>query len=71
MRVFTPQELAKEAGNKYLGVLVAARYGRELNAIPRDAVPAGAEKKLTTQSLEALSGGSIDFELARRRGRRI
>jgi DNA-directed RNA polymerase omega subunit len=71
MRVFTPQELAKEAGNKYLGVLVAARYGRELNAIPRDAVPAGAEKKLTTQSLEALSAGSIDFELARRRGRRI
>ena len=71
MRVFTPQELAKEAGNKYLGVLVAARYGRELNAIPRDAIPAGAEKKLTTQSLEALTTGSITFELATRRGRRI
>jgi DNA-directed RNA polymerase omega subunit len=71
MRVFTPQELAREAGNKYLGVLVAARYGRELNAIPRDAVPAGAEKKLTTQSLEALAAGSIAFDLARRRGRRI
>ena len=78
MRVFTPLEVAKATantatplGSKYLGVLVAARYGRELNALPREAVPAGAEKKLTTQSLEALTNGSVDFELKQRRGRRL
>ena len=70
MRVFTPSEVADRTGSKYLGVLVAARYGRELNALPREAVPAGAEKKLTTQSLEALCNGNVDFELSRRRGRR-
>lgn len=79
MRVFTPLEVAKATvskteptGSKYLGVLVAARYGRELNALPRDAVPTGGnEKKLTTQSLEALTNGSVDFELKQRRGRRL
>jgi DNA-directed RNA polymerase subunit K/omega len=78
MRVYTPTEVAKATttpanttGSKYLGVLVAARYGRELNALPREAVPAGAEKKLTTQSLEALTNGSVDFELKQRRGRRL
>ena len=79
MRVYTPLEVAKATtgaggptGSKYLGVLVAARYGRELNALPRDAMPTGgAEKKLTTQSLEALTNGSVDFELKQRRGRRL
>jgi hypothetical protein len=38
-----------------------------LNAIPRDAVPAGLEKKLTTRSLETLTSGGIDFTLVKRR----
>jgi DNA-directed RNA polymerase omega subunit len=67
MRVFTPNEIARAANNKYLGVLVAARYARELNALPRDAVPAGLEKKLTTRSLETLTNGDIDFVLVKRR----
>ncbi|MEO5511820.1 MAG: hypothetical protein ABIV28_05480 [Longimicrobiales bacterium] len=78
MRVYTPIEVANATtstedptGSKYLGVLVAARYGRELNALPRDAMPAGSEKKLTTQSLEALTSGQVDFELKQRRGRRL
>ena len=37
MRVFTPVEVANSAGSKYLGLLVAARYARELNALPREA----------------------------------
>ena len=69
MRVFTPIEVAEKSGSKYLGVLVAARYARELNALPRDAVPAGIEKKLTTRSLETLTGGEIDFKLEKRRRR--
>jgi DNA-directed RNA polymerase subunit K/omega len=69
MRVFTPVEVASAAGSKYLGLLVAARYARELNALPREAVPAGLEKKLTTRSLEALTGNDIEFQLTKRRRR--
>ena len=68
MRVFTPIEAARNAqDSKYLGVLVAARYARELNALPKDAVPAGIEQKLTTRSLQALVAEDIHFRLVRRR----
>ena len=35
MRVFTPDEVATGTESKYLGVLVAAKYARELNTLPR------------------------------------
>jgi DNA-directed RNA polymerase omega subunit len=70
MRVFTPVEVAKSSGSKYLGVLVAAKYARELNALPREAVPAGLEKKLTTRALEALGSGEIEFRTTKRRRNR-
>lgn len=69
MRVYTPDELAGNSGSKYLGVLVAARYARELNALPSDAVPTQFEEKLTTRSLETLCSGNIEFSLAKRRRR--
>ena len=69
MRVFTPIEVAERAESKYLGVLVAARYARELNALPKDAVPSGLEKKLTTRSLETLVNGEVDYKLTKRRRR--
>jgi DNA-directed RNA polymerase omega subunit len=69
MRVFTPIEVAERSESKYLGVLVAARYARELNALPKDAVPAGIEKKLTTRSLETMVNGEIAFTLTKRRRR--
>jgi hypothetical protein len=52
-------------------LLVAAKYARELNALPKDAVPTGhREKKLTTRSLE--DGGGlrhrVHLEKRRRRG---
>ncbi|MGH8434843.1 MAG: hypothetical protein ACRERX_10225, partial [Pseudomonas sp.] len=53
--------------SKYLGVLVTARYARELNALPKDAVPAGLEKKLTTRSLETMLAKDIHFHLVKRR----
>jgi len=67
MKVFSPFEVAETAGgNKYLGVLVAARYARELNALPLDNSPYGAEK-LTTLALEELTSGHLEFRLVKRR----
>jgi len=67
VKVFTPLELAENTGSKYLGVLVSAKYARELNSLPRDLKPLGEEEKLTTRSLEALASGQIEFRLVGRR----
>ena len=67
MRVFTPDEVASHSYSKYLGVVVAAKYTRELNLLPREVLPLGEEKKLTTRSLEALTSGQIEFRLMKRR----
>lgn len=70
MRVFTPGEVVgqSKAANKYLGVLVAAKFARVLNEFPRDRSAKG-EKKLTTRSLEDLSSGDIEYKVVpRRRG---
>lgn len=66
MQVFTPIEVAESTQSKYLGVLVAAKYTRELNALPRDLKPLASEKKLTTRSLEALTTRQIEFRLVGR-----
>ncbi len=66
MKIYTPAESAKVAGNKYLGVLVAARFARYLNDFPRDRLPE-QEEKLTTTSLEALSNETLSYKLVRRR----
>jgi len=66
MRVFTPQEVTSHAANKYLAVLVAAKFSRVLNEFPRDRSKSG-EKKLTTRSLENLSQGDIEYRVVPRR----
>ena len=65
MRVFTPVEVAKQAGNKYVGVLVAAKFARFVNDFPKDR-SFQYEKKLTTTSLEHLSGGTRAASLLKR-----
>lgn len=68
MQVFTPVEVAKHASNKYLAVLVAAQFARNVNEFPRMG-STGREKKLTTRALEELSAGEIGFRIVpRRRG---
>lgn len=68
MRVFTPVEIAKHAANKYLGVLIAAKFARVLNEFPRDR-SSSKEKKLTTRALEELSGGGMNYRVVpKRRG---
>ena len=69
MRVFTPSEVAEHSANKYLGVLVAAKYARTLNEnqLFRDRGP--GEKKLTTRALEDVTTGAVEYRVVpRRRG---
>ncbi|HKK07630.1 MAG TPA: DNA-directed RNA polymerase subunit omega [Gemmatimonadota bacterium] len=66
MKVFTPDEVARVTGDKYRGVLVAATYARELNALPLETSPYGP-RKLTTVALEALTSGQLEFRLVARR----
>lgn len=66
MRVFTPVEIAKHAANKYLGVLIAAKFARVLNEFPRDR-SSSKEKKLTTRALEELTGGGMNYRVIPRR----
>lgn len=66
MQIFTPTEIANRAGNKYLGVLVAAKFARYVNDFPRDR-SIELEKKLTTRALEELASGRLTYRLVRRR----
>jgi DNA-directed RNA polymerase subunit K/omega len=65
MQIFTPTDVAHQAGNKYLGVLVAAKFARFVNDFPRDR--SVEEKKLTTRALESLGHGELTYRLVRRR----
>lgn len=67
MQVFTPTDVAKRAANKYLGVLIAAKYARLMNEFPR--AGDGREKKLTTRALEELTGEQgLEYRVVPRRG---
>lgn len=69
MQVFTPSDVARRAANKYLGVLVAARYARVLNEFPRISSDV-REKKLTTRALEELiTEDGIKYRVVPRRNR--
>ena len=66
MRITTPSEVAQKAGNKYLGVLVAAKFARYMNDFPKDQL-AESEAKLTPRALDSLVEGDLNYKLLRRR----
>lgn len=66
MHITTPHDVARRAGNKYLGVLVAAKFARYLNELPRDRIIL-REEKLTTKALDSLVKGDLEYKLVRRR----
>ena len=66
MRIITPFEVARQAGNKYLGVLVAAKFARYLNEFPKDHLARPSEK-LTTKAMQELVEGELNYKLLRRR----
>jgi DNA-directed RNA polymerase subunit K/omega len=65
MQVFTPDDVTQVSSNKYLGVLIAAKYARTLNEFPGASI--GREKKMTTSALEALSEGDVEYKLTARK----
>ena len=66
MQVFTPVEVAKHATNKYLAVVVAAKFARVVNEFPRDR-SSSREKKLTTRALEEMSSGNVTYRVLPKR----
>lgn len=66
MRIVTPAEVASQTQNKYLGVLVAAKFARFVNDFPRDR-SVDYEQKLTTRSMNELIQGRLKYRLVRRR----
>ncbi len=67
MRVFTPEEVAKDNESKYLGVLVAAKYAKELNKEGRNRRHYSQEtEKFTTRALVAITSGKLDYRLVKR-----
>jgi len=66
MRIVTPVEVADQTQNKYLGVLVAAKFARFVNDFPRDR-SVDFEKKLTTRALDELVAARLKYRLVRRR----
>jgi DNA-directed RNA polymerase subunit K/omega len=66
MRIITPSEVARQAGNKYLGVLVAAKFARFLNEFPKDQLAQQGEK-LTTKAMQELVDAKLSYKLLRRR----
>ncbi|MDR0787859.1 MAG: DNA-directed RNA polymerase subunit omega [Gemmatimonadota bacterium] len=72
MHVITPGQLAARADSKYLGVLVAAKFARNLNEFRRGQLadePATGEirEKLTTTALEAVARGTVQYSLSARK----
>lgn len=71
MEIFTPKEAAANAGTKYRSILVAAKFARLLNEIPKDRVIQWEEsdrtKKLTTLAMQKLVDGDLNFRELRRR----
>ena len=70
MHIITPLEVEERAGNKYLGVLVAAKFARFVNDFPRDR-SIELEKKLTTRALEELATGRLTYRLVYRRRQEV
>src|SRR5881392_2879403 len=66
MRIVTPAEVAGQTQNKYLGVLVAAKFARFVNDFPRDR-SVDWEEKLTTRAFDELVRGGLKYRLVRRR----
>lgn len=71
MEIFTPTEAARSAGTKYRAILVAARFARMVNELPKEKQVLLEQehqyRKLTTLALRKLVNGQLNFREMRRR----
>ncbi len=71
MEIFTPAEAARSAGTKYRSILVAARFARMVNELPKEKQVLLEQehqyRKLTTLALRKLVNGQLNFREMRRR----
>jgi hypothetical protein len=67
MQVFTPNEIAEHATNKYLAVLVAAKYARPAQRLPAHPGPLGREEARPARSRSWQGGQHRLPGVARRR----
>jgi DNA-directed RNA polymerase subunit K/omega len=71
MEIVTPGEAARTAGTKYRSILVAARFARMVNEMPRERQvqleQTHGYRKLTTLALRKLVAGELNFREMRRR----
>ncbi len=71
MEIVTPTDAARHAGTKYRSILVAARFARMVNELPKERQvqleQAHGYKKLTTLALRKLAAGELPFRELRRR----
>jgi DNA-directed RNA polymerase subunit K/omega len=71
MEIFTPSDAARNAGTKYRAILVAAKFARMLNEMPKDRQVQWEEEdrqqKLTTLAMTKLVDGDLGFKELRRR----
>ena len=66
MELHTPKELAEKGGSKYQGCVIAAKYARKLHNQYRDTTQF-LDKKFTSEALEKLTRGELNFEIVDRR----
>lgn len=71
MEIFTPTDAAARAGTKYRSILVAARFARMVNELPKERQVVLEQtheyRKLTTLALRKLVAGELNFREMRRR----
>jgi DNA-directed RNA polymerase subunit K/omega len=75
VEIFTPKEAARHAGTKYRAILVAAKFARMLNEMPRDHQvqwdEVDRQRKLTTLAMHKLVDGDLGFKELRRRRQEV
>ena len=71
MEIFTPNEAAANAGTKYRAILVASRFARMVNELPKEKQVLLEQqygyRKLTTLALRKLVHGELNYREMRRR----
>lgn len=71
MEIITPSDAARHAGTKYRSILVAARFARMVNELPKEKQVQLEQnheyKKLTTLALRKLAAGELQYKELRRR----